>query len=354
MARDTLERALGAESPEVRETAVRAVVRLREARLSGALGARLGDRDEEIAALAAGALATPVEGRRKALERARTSDRAEARAAAVKAMGGEWAVAALGDRDARVREAAVAALRGSEAVIALLLERAERDESVEVRAAALAVLGKEGLAVARAVIGHESLAMRLAAVGVLGRAGAQEDLERAAEGADGFVALRAGVILANRGVGGRGRRAVELALRSEDWTLRSAALNAVAEILPEAEAQKLVEPLLDDADPRVKLAAARAVARLGRREAAVAALAKALDLGGEHRLEAAIDLDRLGDPRGLDHLAELAADPDARLRRRALAAAPDYARSLMALLDGLADMDGPARVAAAARLLDVL
>jgi HEAT repeat protein len=125
-------------------------------------------------------------------------------------------------------------------------------------------------------------------------------------------------------------------------------MNAAGELGSDGAA--LAVARLADADLDVRMAAARAAIAAGRRDAAIATLVTALD--GPRRLDAADELARLGDARGLAVLTTTAsASADARARRAAVTLLTPLPSARPALVAAMDDADGSVRLAAAGALL---
>jgi HEAT repeat protein len=125
--------------------------------------------------------------------------------------------------------------------------------------------------------------------------------------------------------------------------------------LPRELALTLLGSMLDDRAIEVRLAAARTLLALGVRDRALEELGKALaDERDDPRLQAAIDLIRFDDPRGLEALAELTRGPSPSTRAAAIRAHSYARRPTPALVAALADESPPLRIEAAETLLRIL
>jgi HEAT repeat protein len=373
-----LRNALRARAPAARLAAIRAAERFDEPTLFEPVTRLLGDDDEVVRAAAAGAVLRGHADAPAVLTAALGAPDPAARAVAVEALGRKVGAlaradlrAALADPDARVREAAVVALApvAEDEDLRALAAMATRDAEGPVRARAIAALGPDGADVARAALADPYLGARLAAVDALARLlgdraaaalaplvaralaprGAADDRPPGAGdepppgAADLIVALHAAARL------GDVAAVVRAAAAASDWTVRAAAANAVHDLRAAAP----LDPLAADAEPAVALAAARALARLGRQEEARAAFAARLELADPAlRGDAAAGLARLGDARGAAALEALAGDADPAVRRAALADFPPGPPVPLAVVAALADEDREVRVAAAVAILE--
>lgn len=347
--------ALRAADPGARLAAVRAAERLDEATLFEPVTKLLGDDDEVVRAAAAAAVLHGHPDAPAVLTAALASPDAEARATAVTALGrkvGELAAAdvrnALADADAGVREAAIVALASFrlEADRARFEDLTARDPSGPVRARAIGALGPGGVEAARAALADPYLGARLAAVDALHRLlgdRARPILAPLVAGADLLVALRAAGHL------GEVTEAVRAAAAALEWAVRAAAANAVRDLLDAGP----LEALAADPEPAVALAAARALARVGRIEDARARFAAAATglSDAQLRVHAAADLLRLGDPLGAKALGDLAGDADPLVRAAAVAALPTRRPFPLALIGALGDDSRTVRVVAAEAIL---
>ncbi|HWE40578.1 MAG TPA: HEAT repeat domain-containing protein [Isosphaeraceae bacterium] len=125
-------------------------------------------------------------------------------------------------------------------------------------------------------------------------------------------------------------------LLDESPKVREAALLALDTLMPDPENVARLKPLLEDADPAVRMAAAALIVRLGDGEVAADALADAYDL--EHQ--------RFPSPTSLEHLKTLG--------RRFWGPGPHQQGPILAaLVDGLTEPDCPTRRAAALGLADL-
>jgi HEAT repeat protein len=316
----------------VRESAVEALGRIGDAEAVPGLLAALGDANADVREAAAAALgeigAPAVPGLLAAL---RDAD-ADVREAAAKALGeiGDAAavpglLAALGDAEANVREAAAKALGqiGDAAAVPGLLA-ALRDADADVRRAA-AALGEIGDA---AAVPGLLAALR----------DADADVRRAAAAALGEIGDAAAVpgLLA--------------ALGDADWNVRAAAARALG--LIGAPAVPGLLAALRDADWRVRWAAAKALGWIGDAAAVPGLLAALRDAYADVRTVAAKALGEIGDAAAVPGLLAALGDAAAGVREAAAAALGEIgdAAAVPGLLAALRDAFGWVRWAAAAAL----
>jgi HEAT repeat protein len=330
MALTTIWQALESPSAQTRLAAVRAVERLEIERMAEAVAERMGDDEDVVASAAAVAILRAFwQAPQVATDMLKSAD-PEARAIAVAGIAKKVGVRAADDlrpmatdADPRVRRAVVGALVAfGEARDTELLAELAADPDADVRAAALRALatGKRGDhgALARAALADEHLGVRLAAVAVLGAVKDRATLTSLLGGADLVVALHAARAL-GKDAGDAASKTLDAALAATDWTVRAGAVNLAVALLGKAGARARLEQALLDERVDVKLAAARLLDGDVR---ARAVLADALAGADAHlRVQAAIDLARVDDARGLPALDAAIADPDPAVR---LAAAGGY------------------------------
>jgi thioredoxin-like negative regulator of GroEL len=127
-----------------------------------------------------------------------------------------------------------------------------------------------------------------------------------AGGDDLFMAIRAAVnIVGERDT--EASAAVTRGLGADQWSVRVAAIGAVAKVMGPDVAKERARAALADPEVQVRIAAARALIALDSRDGAVEALAAALSVDSDsQRVQAAIELARIGDARGTQTLADLA------------------------------------------------
>lgn len=370
MAMATLWQGLHVPSADIKRRSIRAVEKLELEPLAEPVAERMGDDDITVQATAAVAILRSHPDAPYVATMALSSDNPEARAIAIAGIGRKIGaparddiLAATRDPDARVRRAAVGALAGiaRNADAPRLAEIARTDADGQTRARALRALAElryDAVPAARTALRDDYLGVRLAAVHVLDRAGGDatvDELLLLARGDDAFVALRAGVALARRGRTEPALAAVDRALASDQWTVRAAALNAVAEIASPELGLPIVERAAADPAIGVRLAAARALLRFDRKAAAIELFAAGLasDDPGQ-RLHAAIDLARAGDRRGAETIAALAGHENPDIREQAVWAHVHLGAPTAALAAALADDSAAVRVTAAEVLLTIL
>jgi len=239
------------------------------------------------------------------------------------------------DQDPEIRAAAATALGvlGNADGLRPLQDAVDGDAEASVRVAAAAALGalnnpRAIPALLRALKdGHKGV--RTAAVEALGKLGepALNPLLEAVQGDDEVVRRGADQAL--------GQLAQKLAgdLASEDKGVREAAVTALGRIGRRDKVQAIL-PLLRDSEPRVRLAAARALERLPA-AAARAALKSRMQGEAEEegvRLAAAVALGKLGDPAAFEFLIAALASEDSALRVTAAAALAEMGERAAGLL----------------------
>lgn len=352
--------AMSAPSPGVRAHATRIVADVADPTLDRGLGARLGDPSPSVRATAAVALIRETPLATEVLRGVLDGNDANAKVIAIDAIGalddGKTRMAALaGDRDVRVRArvaTAIAQWKPNDA--RALLDKLLHDEDAGVRGQALAGLAlfgdRDALAAVTQALDDPSLGVRLAALGALvrlGRDAVGTQLAALGTGKDRYVALRAAVQLSRSGHGPSLLPTVRAAADDRDAAVRVAAMNAAGELGRDGNA--LATAHLRDPDVDVRLAAARAVIATGPHDAALPTLVSALST--PRRLDAADELARLGDPRGLGALQASARAADARERRIALAMLAPLPSARDTLVAALGDSDADIRLDAAGALL---
>lgn len=352
--------ALAAPSTETRMAAARIAADVADPVLDRGLAARLGDPAPTVRATAAVALARSTPVALEVLAAALDGPDGAARAIAIDALGalpdGRARLPHLvADADVRVRArvaTAVAELHPHDARALLDTLLHDRDPGVRGQAlAGLAALGDRGaLGEVAQALDDPSLGVRLAALSALvrlGRDAARERLLALGAGRDRYVALRAAVQLSRGGRGAPPIDAVRAAADDREAALRVAAMNAAGE-LGRAGADVAAEHLRDS-ELDVRLAAARAVVAAGRPQAALPTLLGALST--PRRLDAADELARLGDARGVDVLVATAKAQDAAQRRAAVALLAPLPAGRDVVVAALGDPDEGVRLTAAGELL---
>ncbi len=370
LARTTLWQALRAQASAIQTAAIQAIERLEIEELAPDVAELVSADDDRVAAAAASALLTAHPQAPRVLVDLLRSDDPEARALAVDGIGRKARehargdlVPMLGDPDARVRREAVGAVarfaEGEDLERLAAMARSDKDGSVRARAlrgiAARHAGGHVGLAVQAA--SDPFLGVRFAAVDLLARDSSGEAraaLDRLAAGGDLPIALAAAAARLRAGADAAAAGVFDRALGETDWTARAAALNSAA-AAPRSFALRLGGRGLVDRNDEVRLAAARLLLRLGvtsqarkHLEAALASKDPAI------RIDAAVDLLRLGDERASRTLDELARDPALEVRRAAVGAHASARRLTPGLVAALADADPALRVQASELILDLL
>ena len=356
--------AMSAPSPELRVRATRITADVADPLLDRGLGARLGDPSPSVRAIAAGALTRQLPLAGDVLRAVLDGNDAAAKVIAIDAIGsiedGKARLATLAaDGDVRVRARVATAIaqwkpEGARA----LLDKLVRDEDAGVRGQALAGLAQYGdqsaLGEIAGALEDPSLGVRLAALGALvrlGRDAVGNQLLVLGSGPqatkDRYVALRAAVQLSRVGHKRDALPALRAAADDRDPAVRAAAMNAAGELGRDGYA--LAAAHLRDPDVDVRLAAARAAIATGHHDVALPALVGALET--PRRLDAADELARIDDARGLAVLAAAAHAPDARERRVAVALLGPLPDGRAALVAALGDADADVRLDAAGALL---
>jgi HEAT repeat protein len=334
MALTTLWQGLRVPSTLVRTRAIRAVERLEVQKLARDVADRISDDDDTVAAAAAIALLRSQPGAAQVATQLLRSDDPRARAIVVQGIGRKIRsgarkdlLPALADREPVVRRAALGAIApmNNPADTARFIAMAESDADGDVRASAIAALATGNRAgavpVARRALGDQHRQARIAAVEFFASKGDQPVLQQVVSTAEPIVALRAAALLRARDQSSKAL--VERALADPGWQVRAAALDALADTTPREQAVVLAGARLGDDDARVRVAAARTLARLD-------------------------------DPRGAEALAALCSAPDAAIRE---AAVRGHARGRLlttGLIAALADESAPVRVLAAEIVLDIV
>jgi len=352
--------AMAAPAPALREQATRIAADVADPMLDRGLGARLVDPSPSVRATAAVALVKQLPVAADVLRALLDGDDAAAKVIAIDGIGAlDDGKARLGklaaDRDVRVRARVATAIAerkpdDAHALLGALL----RDEDAGVRGQALAGLARLGdpraLGDVTQALDDPSLGVRLAALGALvrlGRDAVGQKLLALGASNDHYVALRAAVQLSRVGRAQAALPSVRAAADDRNPAVRAAAMNAAGEL--GRDGQALAQAHLRDADVDVRLAAARAVIATGRPDLALPALVGALST--PRRLDAADELARLGDARGVSALQASAHAPDAVERRIALAILAPLPAGHDTLVAALGDADAAIRLDAAGALL---
>jgi HEAT repeat protein len=373
LARTTLWQGLRSRSPAAQAAAVRAIERLELDELAPSVAPLIASDDDQVAAAAATALLTAHPQAPPIAVDLLRSDDPLARAAAVDGIGRKAGVHAradlvpmLGDADAQVRRAAVGAVAGfaEDGDLARLVAMARKDPDGPVRARILRALAgrdiDQRMELARQGVADPYLGARQAAVELLVRIDSDEAraaLDQVARSPDLHVALIAAAALLRGGAASEPARPAasvfQRALVDPAWTARAAALNATPAASREL-ALSLAGRGIADRRAEVRLAAARLLMRVGQGERARRELAGALAHPDPLvRLDAAIDLCRLGDERGRAPLDQLARSREPSVRAAAVQAHAAARRITAGLVAALADPAFELRLAAAEILLEL-
>ncbi len=370
MALSTLWQGLYSPSSKVKIAAIQTAERLDLAPLAEPVAERMGDDDPAVVAAAAVAVLRSHPDAPFVARDLLDSDSARARAIVVEGIGrkaGKHAradlAAMLGDPSPEVRRAAVNVVWkfATAKDVRKLLQIATTDDTGNVRAAALRVLARKNFKGAVDAAHHaltdDYLGARLAAVALLDRRGgkgADDDLLVLSRSDDLFVALRAAVALSKRGHPSLPVEVARRALASDQWTVRAAGLNALAQAGAKTEALPVVRPATSDASVHVRLAAARALLRFGAKDAAVALFVASLNADDDSaRVQAAVDLAVLKDPRGVAAIEQLATAPSPHTRLAAVRAHIQLGRPTAGLVGAIADENADVRMAAADVILSL-
>lgn len=356
----TLAQGLASPSARLKVIAIEAVESSEIHPLTDQVIERLGDEDDRVVATAAVAVLRGYQEAPHAARRMLASDDPEARRIAVDGIArkvGKLALAdiekAAEDGDPRVRSVAIrwlGQLRDREAEDLLERQLRHSDEGVRAQAArALARIGIGDLAgYARRALADRALGVRLAGIELAVVARMTDDLMKLAEDPDPTVASEAAITTKQPALIAR---AIDRAAAHEAWNIRAGAVLLAGRGLDKAGAAALARKLAGDREPRVRIAAARALT--ADRALAIATLTQAMT--GANELQAATALAELGDPKGLATLDRLVRDRAATSDGRASAAAAHRsARKITpGLVAALADGNGIVRLEAAAALANL-
>ena len=357
----TLGQALASPSVRLKIAAIEAVEAAELEPLADPVAQRMRDDDDRVIAAAAVAVLHGTPDAPQAVGDMLHSEDAEARRIAVDGIGrkvGKLATSVLetaaGDPDPRVRRAAVrwlGQLKDAAAAPVLTKRLGDPDEAVRAAAAsALARVGAPNLGeLARVALADRALAVRLGGVELAAAAHDHATLTSLANDPDPIIAAEAAI--AGGGSGGpAAARAIERAAAAPAWSTRAGAANLAVRALGREAALTVAHKLAADADLGVQLAAARVLAHAGDRPAAAAIFAAAL--ATDHRIDAAIDLASLDDPRGAAALDDAVRDTAHGPASRAAAAVAHRTahRITPGLVAALADDSGAVRVEAAGSL----
>jgi HEAT repeat protein len=386
LARRTLAQGLRVPSAQVRAAAVQAIERQEIISLAQDVAARIEDEEDLVAAAAAVALLRSEPGAARVAAQLLRSEDPAARALVLTGVARKLGAttrdsvrAALGDRDAAVRRAAVRALArmAEDEDLARLAGIAAVDADARVRTAALQALSRlpagqvlpvavvdTALVAARQALARTGVGVhlgeQLAAVALLARQGDTAALQGLAAAADPVLAVAAAEVLVTR-TPTLLAEAIQRGLADPVPGVRQAVLEA-ARALPAAEAARVAQAHAGDQSWGVRLVAARVLLYLGEtgdaalRLQAAPIFAAALEGAPEPlRVQAAIDLARMGDERGVAALSRLAASPDPAVRQSVVGAyelvrarQPRLAGALLSVLArALADESPLVRILAA-------
>ena len=350
LARLTLAQGLRVPSAQVRAAAVQAIERQEIISLARAVAGRIDDEDDLGAAAASVALLRSQPGAARVAAQLLRSEDPAARALVITGTARKLGAAtrdsvraALGDGDLRVRRAAVRALApmATDQDLQRLAVMAGADPEARVRTAALQALGRlpgrqsvpiaviePALAAARQALARPDqapLGERLAAVALLARQGDAAALQGLAATADPVLAVAAAAALRDR-TPSLLAEAIARGLTDPTPAVRQAVLEAVR-TLPATDAAHLAGVHASDQSWGVRLAAARVLLYLGeigdaalRRQATPIFAAALTEAPEKLRVQAAIDLARMGEPRGIAALTELSASADASVRQSVVGA----------------------------------
>jgi HEAT repeat protein len=368
MAETTIWRGLADNDAAVRAQSISAIDERKLGGLRHHLSSLLDDEIDAVSVAAAVALLGDDARAREIAERHASADDPSVRRAAVSGLGVKLkgdarsvVIDALDDESAGVRTAAVGALGlfASADDRARLSTIAVEDTDGKVRARALRSLAKSQdgdlFELSNAALADEFVGVRLAAVTLLARS--KEGLavlDGLLTSTDTFVALRAAVAIRKSG-GPASTDTIERGLNDPSWSVRAAAVNAVAEVARAEDALRMLGVALNDDRMEVRLAAARVLMRLGHSGRAAQTFYTALEDPNEwSRVQAAIDLMRMDDSGGIDALATLATSKNPATRQAAVGAHRYADNVTLPLVTALGDTDGGVRVEAASTLLWLL
>lgn len=348
----TLEQALASPSSLLKIAAIHAIEDAEIESMADLVGEHMGDEDEKVAVTAAVAVVHGLPQAPHVVADALNASDPEVRYIAIDGIGrkvGKIARADLekfaDDPDPRVRRAAIqglAKIKDTDAIEILAKRLHDADDSVRAAAAiAIAHIGIGNLGdFGKAAIADKSLAVRLAGVDLL--VAGQRDVRPFADDADPSLALAAAIASKDHALM---EKALARALDAKHAEVRAGALNQASRVLAKEALRQTASKYFTDADVRVQLAAARAVAHAGFDDVAAPVFVAHLD-----DVNAAEDLAALGDARGRDALAKLVATGSAEDRARAAAAHRQAHVVTGGLVAALADNSPIVRVAAASAL----
>ncbi len=359
----TLGQALASPSVKLKVSAIQAVQAAEIEQLSEQVAERMTDEDDRVAAAAAVAVLRAYPQAPQVAGDMMKSEDPEARRIALDGVAkkiGKLLVddleTAISDRDARVRRVAarwLGQIKDRDAVAALTRHlKSDPDEAV--RAACATALAKIGIgdleSLGTDALKDRSLAVRIAAIDLIEAAKRPDRLQQIAQSEpDPMVAVEAAIALKDAALA---RAALDKAVASEGWTIRAGAANVAQRALGKPAAVELARKLLADKELGVRIAAARVLAHAGDKPAAAAVFAEGL-ASPDFALQAAGDLAKQNDTRGLEALDAFVRDPRRTAEQRAAAASAHHSahRVTPGLVAALADASGVVRVEAAAALV---
>ncbi len=369
MAKANLWQGLRVPATDIQTKAIQIVERHQVESLADEVRELLSSDSDLVAAAAAAALVTSHPAAPDLAIELLQSDDARARLLIVRSIGikvGRIARSdifpSLQDSDARVRRAAVAAIRSwkSKKDRQRLILIAQKDSDGQVRSGALRALvpiGGEGVVkLALSKLSDPYLGARLSAVALLDKHGSAEiepQLRQILSGEDLSLALRAAVALYKRSPW-NASSLLQRAYASDSASIRVAALNATVALTDKAKALTLGKIALNDSAASVQLAAARMLYGLGLQEPALATMRISLnDDSLAIRLQAAADLARYGDAAGVAALSRFASAGSAEDREASVLAHRGASQITDGLVAALSDVNISVRLAAADVLLSL-
>ena len=363
----TLWRGLVAPSAEIQMAAIAIIADHQIVALADEVTALIASEDDRVAATAAVAvLRDHPQAASVAAARLRSPD-PEARAIVVAGIAHKILAraapelrAALSDPDARVRIAAIGAVKklASREDTSMFATLARTDPDDHVRAHAGRALAQRphraALEVARALVLNGFLGARLAGLELaahLSGDGGRDVLRNATNDDDLAFAMRAAVLL---GRGPSWQPLFQRALVSPKWPIRAAALSSIRAATDEDTAKRAADKFITDPNVGVRLAAARLLVRLGSAERAKPIFLQATS-GAQPNLSAAIEVaTRYREPAGLAAVGRLATAEERSVRAPAIASYKRLNVLANELLNALADPSPVLRMKAAGVVLSIL
>lgn len=348
----TIDQALASPSSVLKIAAIHAIEDAELESFADLVGEKMGDEDEKVAVTAAVALVHGLPQAPHVVADALNASDPEVRYIAIDGIGrkvGKIAKADLekfaDDPDARVRTAAIRGLAKIDDKDAIeILAKRLRDPDDGVRAAAANAIARIGIGnlgdFGKAAVADKALSVRLAGIDLL--VAAQKDVRPFVDDADPSFALAAAIASKDHALM---EKAFARAAEAKHAEVRAGAMNQASRVYSKEALRDACAKHFGDADLRVQLAAARAVAHAGFADQAASVFAAHLD-----DVNAAEDLAELGDARGREALAKLVATGSPEDRARAAAAHRQAHVATGGLVAALADASPIVRVAAAAAL----